>query len=141
MGLFVRKLRAEDGSVAGAQVSRRGDFSAPPPEQHHFSPNWVMREVATGLVSMADGKIVIHTGPKKTDVVEYEIVRTPGAYCLHCGDRVGDGPATTPEEVAARIHYVEICEVFNNDDETGDLDDPVNRYAVYGGYLGELIHG
>lgn len=133
MGLFVRKLRE-----GGAKVSRRADFTAPPPEEHHFSPDWVMRGVSDGLVSLANGQIVIHRGEDNGGDLAYDIVRPPGAYCLHCGDQVGEGPSNSEKESLERIAYVETCQVFNNDDETGDPSDPVNRYEVANYYLGRL---
>lgn len=136
MGLFVRKLRE-----GGAIVSRRGDFSVGPPERHNFAQKWLMREMATGLISLANNQIIIHRGEEHGGDLVYDIVRTPGAYCLHCGDRVGDGPATTAEEAQNRIAYVETCQVYNNDDETGDPGDPVNRYEVADYFSGVLAGG
>jgi hypothetical protein len=53
----------------------------------HLSPSFVEQGMSEGWMSMTKGKMVIH-GTEGD--VEMHVVRRPGVYCCHCGERLGD---------------------------------------------------
>lgn len=125
MGLFVRKNR--DGTVF---VSADKDHTRPPPKRHHFARRWVNRNLVDGTVLLSEGKLTVGS-------VMYKVLRAPGAYCDHCGDRIGEGPARTAEEADLRRKYVETCAAFKSKKKTGDPNNPAG-YTVIGYYDCEL---
>jgi hypothetical protein len=62
-------------------------------DKQHFSTRFVEKSTADGLMSLREGKIILHTRPELT----YRIVRQPGYYCCHCHQAVDDG-------ASARLH-------------------------------------
>lgn len=98
MGLFVRKRL--DGSV---QVAADRDFTTPPPARHRFAQRWVNRHIMDGVVIIGDGKITVGGA-------QYRILRSPGAYCDYCGDKIGEGPARTAEEAQLRQAFIGTCQ-------------------------------
>ena len=126
MGLFVRIRR--DGTV---QVAADGEFKSGPPAKHNFAEKWVNRSLISGVASIDGDTLTVGEA-------EYAIVRRPGAYCCHCGERIADGPALTKDEADLRIAYIATCEIANNDDDTADPNNPAG-YEVIGYYQGELV--
>lgn len=104
MALGVRKRR--DGSVVAGRWDHEqsrvdeGNY----PNRHHFPTKWLNRALAEGWASLSRGNIVLHTA--HGDVV-YRIERAPGAYCVHCGTKLGEGAARNPAQVAPRLEHVE----------------------------------
>jgi len=78
-----------------------------PPPVHHFPKDMVTKAVGEGWMSLSQGRIVIHTIDRGD--IPYRIIRTPGAYCCHCGQRIGDGPAATPAEADRRRSHTDRC--------------------------------
>lgn len=103
MALGVRKRR--DGSV----VAGRWDHEQSRvdegiyPSRHHFPTKWLNKALAEGWASLSRGNIVLHAADG--DVV-YRIERAPGAYCVHCGEKLGEGAARNPAQVAPRLEHV-----------------------------------
>lgn len=69
------------------------------PAAHHFDPRWLTRAVTAGYATLGKGQITLHLADGDA---AYRIVRGPGAYCAECGHQVGDGPATTPQQVTTQ---------------------------------------
>lgn len=82
------------------------DIEGDPPERHHFPVDMVTKAVGEGWISLNQGRLTIHT--LDGDVI-YRIDRTPGAYCCHCGQRIGDGPAATSREADRRRTHTDEC--------------------------------
>jgi len=66
------------------------------PEQN-FSTRQVARGLSEGWISIGKGKLILHAKPE--DLV-YDILRAPGRYCLHCGEKLEDDIAGA----LARVH-------------------------------------
>jgi hypothetical protein len=130
MGLFIRKYK--DGRiVVGSRETVAGGIEGGPPEHFNFDEKWVTREIGAGTVSLGRGTLTIHA----TDGdISYLIKRVPGAYCLYCKDRIGDGPARTPEAAALRREYVRACQKSPN-----DMDEHEAGYEVIHYYEGALF--
>lgn len=106
----------------------------PIPTVWNFKKQWVIEQLARNNLSFLRGnQIVLHT-LEHGDVV-YRIVRGPGAYCDHCGERVGDGPLSTRgrpesehaeilEKVRERAAYLNRCQVRNSEEESGNPNNP-----------------
>ena len=124
--MHVRKYR--DGTV---KISSDSRFKNGPPDKANFPTKWVTRHLLEGVVTLSDD--VLSVGG-----ADYKIVRKPGAYCCHCGENIGDGPARIKSEADLRIVYVATCDVANNDEDTGDPNNPAG-YEVIDYYEGELI--
>lgn len=101
MSLYMRKRK--DGTV---QVASDPAFTSDPPANHHFTPEWVLDQVSAGIATFTKAQLVIHAADG--DVV-YDITREPGAYCAGCGQKVGDGAATTPAQVEKRRAEASDC--------------------------------
>jgi len=96
------------------------------PDEHHFSPKFVTNGMAEGWISIIKGTIILHT--VDGDVV-YRIVRGPGAYCCHCGIKVGEGPSASRAEVTARsAHAEECCNGTPHPTEWPDGYEVINHY-------------
>lgn len=95
MGLMLRKKR--DGTHA---------LRADPPQRHHFSTKFVQEGAVEGWITLGAGKVTLHLSDGD---VAYRILRGPGAYCLHCGERIGRG-AGNPAETARRRDYIGQCQ-------------------------------
>lgn len=119
MGFFIRKHK--DGRV---QVSRRGDFTQPPPETHQFTHGWLERHRDVVIFDGETLEIIDNQGVQAS----YKITRQPGVYCNSCGEKIGQGPALATE-AAMRRKYVESCEKYDSD---------LGWYEVAAYYLGEL---
>lgn len=102
------------------------------PKRHHFATRFVQRAAMDGTLTLGKGQIILHLAD---DDVTYDIVRTPGAYCVHCGERVADGPARSPEEVERRRHYVETCQ------KSPDEVEAAEAYEVIDYFDGHLATG
>jgi hypothetical protein len=101
------------------------DGSVDPPDRHQFSTGWVQKMLALGAIGF-DGKVItINSQPP----VEYEVVRGPGAYCLYCGDRIGEGPTRNPEVAASQIEHVKACGVYlGTDDHSRGFYEVIDYY-------------
>lgn len=51
--------------------------------EQNFSRRLVEQGVAAGWMTLSKGKLVLHVKPED---LTYTIMRTPGHYCLHCGE-------------------------------------------------------
>ena len=118
----------KDGTV---EVHADSSRDSGPPAQHNFPTKWVNRMVLSGVVTLSADMLSIGGA-------DYKIVRKPGAYCCHCSERIGDGPARTKDEADLRRAYIGTCDVAGNDDDTGDPNNPAG-YEVIDYYEGELI--
>lgn len=135
--IFRRKRPEPRRAGGGSLVVRKPDVEGAflevvgdPPAFHDFPRRWVDRMVAEGRVSLVRGSLLIHG--VEADVV-YRVVRSPGAWCVRCGVRLGDGPASDAGTVAEREGHVAAC--------SGDLDpDPENPagYEVTAAYRAVL---
>lgn len=70
----------KDGKFDHIQVNHTGIS----PEQN-FPEDMVLSGLNEGWVSITGSKLILHAEPED---LEYEILRTPGRYCLHCGERL-----------------------------------------------------
>jgi hypothetical protein len=100
----------------------------PLPDRHRFSTGWVHKALAEGWIRCDDTAITLKPDPP----VEYKIVRNPGAFCLYCGEKVGDGPTRDPKVAKARVGYVKECQAYEGED-----DHSRGFYEVADYYLGE----
>lgn len=99
------KRRYEPKALSQYRAKRDAgeDTAAPPPavavevlrvgRKQKFSPDLIARGAAEGWLAMAEGRITMKTtdGP-----MAFRIVRTPGSYCCHCGERIEDAGRWVP---------------------------------------------
>lgn len=84
-------------SIVTTMVS---DKHIPPPEldyiavahtgtsrKQNFSTSLVTEYVTLGLMEIHDGELFFKTHP---ETLRYKILRQPGRYCLHCGEKLSD---------------------------------------------------
>lgn len=149
MGLYVRirktPLCAAEGvldthvhgpsCIGEVKIASDSKYKNGPPAQHNFSTKWVNRMALTGVVTLS---VTLSAAMLSVGGYDYKIVRKPGAYCCHCKERIGDGPARTKDEAALRMAYIGTCEIAGNDDDTGDSSNPAG-YEVIDFYDGELV--
>ncbi len=70
----------------------------------HVPPSLVEQGAAEGWLTLGDGRITLKTAGSLDNVV-YRIVRVPGHYCCHCGEKIeDDGRGTQAREHLAREH-------------------------------------
>lgn len=129
--MAVRIRRRYDGALK---------FHTAPPDSHDWPKSWVDKNIATGSVTLGRGRLTLHTDDGEDDVV-YEVVRTPGVYCVGCGDRLGDDPADP------RLLGADEAQLLGDEyrghvaDCDGDGVDPQNPagYLYTAAYRGERI--
>jgi len=90
---------AEGGAarLAGVAVIHTGTH-----EGQNFAPRYVERAVSEGWMSLSRGTLTIHAAG--ADLV-YKIVRGPGRWCCHCGEKLPDDDH--PKGELARQHVAE----------------------------------
>ena len=69
------------------------------PEQN-FSVKLVTEGLESGLIEIVDDELFFHVHPED---LRYTIKRSPGRYCLHCGEKLQDDPAGA----MARLHIAQ----------------------------------
>ena len=65
--------------------------------EQNFSRRLVEAAAAEGWVTISRGKLILHAKPED---LNYTILRSPGTYCCHCGEKLSSDPAG----VEARAH-------------------------------------
>ena len=90
------------------------------PEQH-FSVGLVTEMLTKGFMEIdeAANQLIFHTHP--VDLV-YAIVRRPGRYCLHCGEKLADDQGGE----LARLHVAQ----YHNGVASPDPDQPGGYEAI-----------
>lgn len=67
--------------VAGVEIQQAS-------KHQKFTPHIVEEGTYQGWITMADGQIIVDG---ENGRLVYDIVRTPGVYCCHCGSKMGGG--------------------------------------------------
>jgi hypothetical protein len=71
--------------------------------RQNFSDSMVDTEIAAGRMAFdADGNLVVYT---EQVALRYKVLRTPGSYCLHCGENLNDD--TRNDGAISRAHVAE----------------------------------
>lgn len=55
--------------------------------KQNFSTGLVQRGIREGWLTMSKDKLVLHTKPEE---LVYDVVKGPGRYCCHCGEKLDD---------------------------------------------------
>lgn len=104
----------------GVQVKRMG-------LKQKFSPDLIAAATAEGWLTMAAGKITIkHTEGEIT----FDVVRKPGRYCCHCGEKLA-GRDIDPGGAMARAHVA----AKHSGETSPDPENP-SGYMVTAAYKG-----
>jgi len=81
--MLLKRLYDHSGEkprLAGVSVAHTGTY-----REQNFSAQLVAEALAAGWMSIAQGKLTLHA--REGDLV-YSIVRGPGRYCCHCGEKL-----------------------------------------------------
>lgn len=94
------------------QVNEKGECINPPPldylslantgvrPEQNFSVARVTEGLTAGLMRIDGDTLILDVHPEP---LRYAIVRRPGRYCLHCGEKLGDDQGGA----MARLHVAE----------------------------------
>ena len=88
----------KDGKVSGIQIKR-----FPTNGRQHLSEKIVAKGIAEGWLSINDETVTIHDQVGDLDM---NILRKPGRYCCHCGEKLEDDDHLVKSGEAARAHVV-----------------------------------
>lgn len=80
--------------VKGIEVQNTGVMEA-----QNFSIDLVVSGLQDGWMELADGNLILHAVPED---LKYKVLREPGRYCLHCGEKLPDDE----KGALARIHVL-----------------------------------
>jgi hypothetical protein len=125
----LKRIMAE-GKLKGVKVIHAG------PKQK-FSPSSLLDGMSQGWLTMADGVITVRNADGAD--VQYRVVRTPGYYCCHCGEKLPGDPAVIdgPEGAAVRKKHVEDS---HRGKKSPDPENP-SGYMGTNSFKGVLISG
>ena len=79
--------------VSGVEVLRAGSV------QQHFSPHLIEGGQGEGWLSLVENELVVNGVNKR---LTYRVLRMPGYYCSHCGERLLDGGRTAAAHVQGK---------------------------------------
>lgn len=91
--MLLKRQYDEDGKIIGIEVQSLGAS-----QDQHFTPDLVATAIRQGWMTRTTDSLVLICS--KNGPVEYEILRTPGYYCCHCGEVLDDGGQTAQLHVA-----------------------------------------
>jgi len=94
----IRNVKGENGKLLDPK-QREGECLNLPPLDYievkhtgisaaqNFSERLINQGIASGFISISKGVLILHAKPED---LKYDILRTPGYYCCHCGERIVD---------------------------------------------------
>ena len=94
--MLMTRRRQADGSVV-MEVKHTGISDA-----QHFATQLVEQGTSEGWMSLGHRQLTIHTVEGQEDL-SYAIIRGPGRYCCHCGEKLPDDATGA----TARLHIHE----------------------------------
>jgi len=80
--MYLKKFYKGDGAIDYISLAHTGTS-----REQHFSTSLVTEMVTLGLMEIHDGELFFRVHP---ETLRYQIVREPGRYCLHCGEKLAD---------------------------------------------------
>ena len=80
--------------LAGVDVVHTGAQA-----EQHFSTSLVTEFIKLGIMEIQDDQLILHAASAD---LHYTVLREPGRWCLHCGEKLPDDP----NGELARLHVV-----------------------------------
>lgn len=113
--MYLKKYYLDSGEIDYISVAHTGVS-----REQHFSTSLVTEYLKLGLMELHDDELIFKTYPEH---LRYTVIRVPGRYCLHCGEKLPDDQSGE----LARLHVA----MQHTGNPSPDKNNPAGYEAIH----------